>query len=169
MVFSGLVAPFTSVSKVVVFGESEAGEVPVPRSVTICGLDWSESVIVNKPFWSPICIGLNVISIAQFVFAATVPAQVERDTENSALLMITAPIVNAALSIVSVTVFGAALLPTIVSGKVIAVGARCTSAPGEFVLSSSGFRQFWSCSLAACWPLSRPVWFGLVPVLRVFC
>jgi hypothetical protein len=96
IVFFGLVAPFTSVSKVVVLGDRDAGELPFPTSVTICGLDLSESVIVNNPFCAPICVGLNLISIAQLEWAATVPVHVELDTENSPLLMAAAPIVNAA-------------------------------------------------------------------------
>ncbi len=52
--------------------ETRAGAVPVPLSVTTCGLETPLSTIVRVPVRDPIALGVNDTEIAQLAPAARV-------------------------------------------------------------------------------------------------
>lgn len=51
------------------------GAVPVPPSVTVCGLLEALSVIVNEPLRVPLAVGVNVTFTVQLELAATLAPQ----------------------------------------------------------------------------------------------
>ena len=86
--------------------------VPVPDSSITCGFDDALSIIVIVPVFAPFWVGENVTLTVQFAPAATLAPQVEV-IPNSALAFIDA-ILSAVLPVlVSVTVCGELVVPTV--------------------------------------------------------
>ena len=52
--------------------ETSVGAVPVPLSVTVCGLEVPLSVIVRVPARDPVVLGVNDTEIVQLALAASV-------------------------------------------------------------------------------------------------
>jgi hypothetical protein len=90
-----LVVPTVIVPKLTVLGEVVTGALPVPLSVTVCGLFPALSVNVSVPVAEPIADGVNVRPTVHRPFAATLVPQV--------LLLIAKPDVVTTLVMLSAT------------------------------------------------------------------
>jgi hypothetical protein len=96
---------------------------PLPESVTFCGLFEAASEMVSVPVRVPVWLGVNSTSITQLEFAARlVPLHASLETlkspEAEALLTGTAKL----LELVSVTLLAAELVPTSCCAKTIVTG-----------------------------------------------
>lgn len=140
------------------------------ESVTNCGVDLSESIILSSVFRSPMALRLEFkFDGARSAGRDWAGAGSARYGKLSAIGGHRAHVQRRGPVFVSVTVFASLVLPTIVGAKVSKIGVTCTPTPGEFVLSTSGFRMF--CVDRSRW-LRRPgclFSFGRAPVARGLC
>src|SRR2546423_1525863 len=84
---------------------------PVPERVTVCGLLGSESVSVSVPLRVPAAVGVKVTFTVQLTPAPRLVPQV-LVCEKSPLAALEVKLTGLAVSLVTVTAWGALLLPT---------------------------------------------------------
>ena len=130
-VFAGLVVPTATEPKSKLVGESFA-VVPIPLSVTFCGLPVALSVTDSVPVRFPICVGLKVTLTVQLAPAASELPQVWVCAKSPALVPVIAMevIVNLVVpTLVRVTVFAGLVVPTATEPKFKLVGERLRCRP----------------------------------------
>src|SRR5437763_1117278 len=99
---------------------------PLPSSATVCGLSAASSVNVTAPVSVPNCVGVKTTLIVHEAPACRTAGQVFVCKKSPVLAMLV--IFRSPLPLlVSVTVTGALLEPTLVSGKLIEVGVSVAS------------------------------------------
>jgi hypothetical protein len=99
----------------VVREKATTGVVPVPVSVTVCGLPVALSVIVSVPVRVPPAVGVKVTLIVQLAPAATVDPQVLVSAKSLLfvpVIVILVMLTGVSSVLVSVTVCAALVVPT---------------------------------------------------------
>jgi hypothetical protein len=93
---------------------------PVPVSVTVCGLPVALLVMLSVPLRVPVVVGVNVMATVQLAPAASVAAQVVLRAKSPLAVM---PVMDRLLPLpVSVTIWTALVLPCVWLGKLRLVG-----------------------------------------------
>jgi hypothetical protein len=110
------------------------GYFPVPDRGILCGVFGALSLIVTAPVSSPVCFGVKVTLMLQVFPAATVPTGLPHVfvplTRAKSPLIVTLLKVSVAVPVlVSVTVFGAVVVPTLTVPHDREVGDRVTAGP----------------------------------------
>ena len=116
-VLAALVDPTATVPKLNDDGEMEAGAVPVPLRVTVCGLVRELSVNESVPDAAPMDVGLNLTPTAQLAPAAIPVPQVELDIANGPVIPMLLKVRGVLSRLVNVTVLAELALPTITELK----------------------------------------------------
>jgi hypothetical protein len=130
-VFAGLVVPTATEPKSKLVGESFA-VVPIPLSVTFCGLPGALSVTDSLPVRFPICVGSKVTLTVQLAPAASELPQVWVCAKSPALVPVIAMavIVNVVVpTLVSVTVFAGLAVSMATVPKLKVVGESFAVVP----------------------------------------
>jgi hypothetical protein len=110
------------------------GYFPVPDRGILCGVFGALSLIVTAPVSSPVCFGVKVTLMLQVFPAATVPTGlphvfVPLTRAKSPLIVMLLKVSVAVPVLVSVTVFGAVVVPTLTVPHDREVGDRVTAGP----------------------------------------
>jgi hypothetical protein len=112
-VFAGLDVPIFTMPKLKLVGESFA-VVPIPLSVTFCGLPAALSVMLTAAVRVPLAVGLKVTLILQLAPAANVLPQVWVCAKSPALVPVIAMLLMVKLVVpvfLRVTVLAALVVP----------------------------------------------------------
>ena len=105
-VLDELVAPTTTVLKLKLPGDTDAGTLPFPLRFTVCGLVNAESVNVSTPVTEPSAVGVNVMLTVHVPPAATLVPQVFAETANGPFIVTPLRLSVPFRRLVNVTVLG---------------------------------------------------------------
>lgn len=127
-VLTELVRPTVTVPKLKVLEENVTGALPVPLTVTFCGLVRASSVKVSVPDTAPVAAGENVTPTAQEALAARLAPQVLLAIANPALVAMPEMLRATFSRLVTLTVLTVLVFPTTTVPKLRLLDENVTGA-----------------------------------------